>query len=200
MWKMKPTAFTYLLLILISCQTPTDKEQTKNKTETLVVNEVQPLAELDEPIDVFEIKNLDWLTTTSGVASNTKNLKFCDWKEEGFFGFYFLIDQEKKGGPVGRLTVHAKDKNGWQFDNRTDEFARIELQTNRIKVWDEIGVGSTKSQLLDFLKPYDITTSDSIVKSRLDNYSAEFTIVSDTVNRLIIERNCKEKNTGANKK
>ena len=197
---MKPTAFTYLLFILVSCQAPTDTEQAKNEAETPALKEIQPMTELDEPLDVFEILNLGWLTTTSGVASNTKDLKSCDWKEEGFFGFYFLIDQEKKGGSVGKLTVHAKDEDGWQFNNKTDEFARIELQTNRIKVWDKIGVGSTKSQLLVFLEPYDITNSDSIIKSRLDNYTAEFTIVGDTVNRLMIEKNCKEKNTATNKK
>ena len=193
---MKPTAFTYLLLVLVSCQTATYKEQQKAKTEISPNQEVTTTLEIAEPVDVQKIKNLDWVTTTTGVATNTENLKLCDWKEEGFFGFYFLINQEK--GPVGRLTVHAKDENGWRFDNQTDEFARIELQTNRIKIWDEIGVGSTKSQLLDFLEPYGIKTSDSIVKSRLDKYSTEFVILGDTVNRLMIERNCKEKNTGAN--
>ena len=189
--KMKFTVFTYHILILFACHVATEKEQPEIKTK-ITPEDIIKASEIANPVDVQKVKNLDWVKTTSGIASNTENLKLCNWKEKGFFGFYFLID--RKRGPVGKLTVYAKDDiNGWRFDNQTDEFARIELQTNRIKIWDEIRVGLTKSQLLGFLEPYDIEASDSIVRSRLGNYSTEFVILGDTVNRLMIERNCKEK-------
>lgn len=193
--EMKFTVFSYFILILFSCNVVTEKEHPKIKTETTPEHIIKN-SEVSNPVDVQKVKNLDWVKTTSGIASNTENLKLCNWKEKGFFGFYFLIDRER--GPVGKLTVYAKDDiNGWRFDNQTDKFARIELKTNRIKVWDEICVGLSKSQLLGFLEPYDIEASDSIIRARLGNYSTEFVILGDTVNRLMIERNCKEKKLGS---
>lgn len=145
---------------------------------------------IGEPVNIVAIKTLQWAIFTSGVVSSTDSKRYCSDDSLGIYGFYFLIDKEI-GAPIGKLIIHTRESaQNWRADNKDEEFASIELKSNKIKVWNKISVGSTEKDVLELIGENFHYKKGTIIHADIDNYSADFTIVNDTVNKIIISKTC----------
>ncbi len=183
------------ILFFYSCSNQEFKKlnQPENLDEqNTQVESVKGYVELSDPINIVKIKNIDWLTTTSGVITHSEAKKLCFYNDTiGFHGFYFLIDKSI-GIPFGMLKIYSEDKTGnWNFDNKNDRFVEINLKSNKIAVWDSIRVGLSESDLRKFIGNRFNYTKGSMIYSNLDDYTGVFTILGDTINELTIGLNCK---------
>ena len=148
---------------------------------------------VDPPVDIKMIKNLPFLTTTSGVVPVKETKKLCKPAMSGFFGHYQLINKNNKSF-IGQLFVYTTDKPGnWRFDTNNEAFAEIQLVSNEIKVWDSLGVGTNKKDLLAFIGQNFQRQKGTVLQTDIGDYSAYFTILADTVSRLLIRKTCETK-------
>ncbi len=188
-----------LALILTSCNQTTRNDEKELEFNADSVEELT--TEIDEdfielPIDIYELKKLPFLETTSGCVTISETKKFCRPDTAGFFGHYQLLN---KTNPfdykfIGQLIVYTTDKPGnWRFDTSNETFIEIELKSPVIKVWTGIGVGTTETELLDFLKHKNYYRQDSEIKAEISGYSTIFYLISDTVNYLKISKYCNDK-------
>ena len=197
----------YLILILwslfiVSCKGKIDNEpiEIKKKIEIIDKKPVQdndpeiPIKEFSDPINLTEIKNLEFLTTTSGVVSHSELESLCEQNEEGFYGFYYLINKNEKYRIMGLLTVYTTDKaKSWRFTSKNESLSMLELKTHDIKVWDSIAVGIDQSQLLNFIGTNFHYRKGNTLYAELGEYKSSFTISNDTISRIKIVKSCKEK-------
>ncbi|KAA1240784.1 hypothetical protein [Aquimarina sp. RZ0] len=191
-----------LSLFLVSCKKETKKEpvEIKNKIEVVEKKSVQennpeiPIREFSDPINLTEIKNLEFLTTTSGVVPHSELESLCKQNEEGFYGFYHLINKNKKYWMMGLLTVYVTDKpESWKFNSKNETLSMLELKTDDIKVWDSISIGISQSKLLDFIGTSFHYKKGSTLYAELGEYKSSFTMSKDTVSGIKIVKSCKEK-------
>src|SRR5690606_11765078 len=92
---------------------------------------------------------------------------------------------------VGRLTIykdHAPVK--WSYDDKDEEFVKLELQSGRIKVWDKVTVGDHKDSLLAFIGDRFHYHKGTIVVAEIGDYQGEFSILNDTIRELTVRRTC----------
>lgn len=180
--------FSVLLVILASCAENENQENSVNNVdEEIIVNIVDSLSikydesdnlldnKFEPPIDINEIKQLAFLETTSGVLSKSESIVFCQPEREGFFRFYFLIDKTDDAFSVfGKLKVFVPDSsNNWRADFKGEHFSEIELNSNKIKVWEKIGVGSSLNELSDFIGGRNLNIKDSLINAEIGEYSIQ---------------------------
>ena len=67
------------------------------------------------------------------------------------------------------------------------------LYSNEVKIWDSISVGMKEKNLLNFIGNNFNYKKDTIVYAELGDYTATFTILADTINKLKVGKYCKEK-------
>lgn len=152
---------------------------------------------LEGPIDVNQFKKLPWLTTTSGVVNNYDFEDSCFIDSNGFYGAYFLLDKENHTPPIGKLFIYNNEPNAvnWRYDTPNDKFVKLETSYERIKVWDSICVNKNRSVLEGLLENSFHYQKGSILHVSKDNYSCNFTIIKDTINKMEIWKTCKVKCT-----
>ena len=191
-----------LLIIIVSCTNRsmpdtiplTEMEQTID-TATYQSDTLWPLqTQIDPPIDITELKKLPFLTTTSGVLPISESENLCKPEVDGFFGHYYLINEDNNWVHIGELYVYAEgEPENWQYDTAIETFAKIKLLQSDIKVWDIIGVGTHEKDVIAFIGQNFHYKKGTILHADINEYSADFTILADTINRLTIRRNCKTK-------
>ncbi len=146
-------------------------------------------AYLSTPIEIYELKNLNGLTITSGVVSHSDINELCvQGDSSGFYGFYYLIDNSINK-PLGTLKIHTTDEN-WKFDSKHERFAEIILESNRVSVWDSIKVGLSEKKLNDFIGNRFHYKKGTMIYSELDSYEGIFVIQKDTISKITIRNNC----------
>lgn len=191
-----------LIFFLISCKKGTEKEATKveNKIEIADEGSVQEnnfervMSEFSDPINLTEIKNLEFLTTTSGVVPHSELESLCKQEKEGFYGFYHLINKDQKYRMIGLLTVYTTDQpENWKLNSKNESLSILELKTNDIKVWDSISIGTDQSKLLDFIGNSFHYKKGSTLYAELGEYKSSFIISKDTISGIRIVKSCKEK-------
>ncbi len=188
-----------LIFTLLSCKKRIENGRTVIKKKTEIVDE-NSIPEIDskklnkkfpEPLNLKNIKNLEFLTTTSGVVAHSQVESLCKQDEEGFYGFYYLINKEKKHRKIGLLTVYTTDKpENWKFNSENESLSIIELQTDDLKVWDSIAVGISQSKLLNFIGKNFHYKKGSTLYTEIGEYKSSFTISKDTISEILIVKSC----------
>lgn len=178
-----------ILTLLLAACTQNDKNYARNSPTEEINNETID-KEYSQPINISDIKKLDFLMTTSGVLPISKAKFLCNNEKDGFYGFYSLIHKDKKQ-LMGLLTVYTTDIAGnWGYDSTNETFSSIELTTSDIKVWDSINVGISKSELLNFIGTNIYAKEDETIHIDLGEYFSSFAISNDTISSIKIIKLC----------
>ncbi|MFI5220347.1 MAG: hypothetical protein ACHQNT_12755 [Bacteroidia bacterium] len=191
-----------LTLIFTACG---QKQPIPNNTESDTIKKTPDKVEIfsdtlneakeifSEPVPLNEIKQLNFLETTSGVAVISETKIFCKPSEAGFFGFYYMFNKTKQPWDyIGILKVHTTDKpEKWRFDTKNEIFVEIELENTDISVWDSIKVGVSEGGLMKFIGDNFHYKKGTIVYAELGDFKANFTIADDKISKLKVGRYCK---------
>ena len=195
MKKMNRILTILIVTFLFACNSNESQKQKQLDTWNERVEENESIkvveANLSEPIDIYELKTLSGLTTTSGIVTHSKTKNLCVQGDSlGFYGFYYLIDKSI-GRPFGILKIHTTDEN-WRFDSKNEKFAEITLESNKVAVWDSIKVGLSEQKLKEFIGDRFHYKKGTMIYSELDSYEGVFTILNDTIRKLTIKNDCKK--------
>jgi len=181
---------TLILISFISCNE--DKVSTEIKNEIKTIDTIQKTkSKLSEPVDIVDLKSLEWLTTTSGVVPHSELKNLCVQNDSlGFYGFYFLIDKTVVR-PIETLKIHTSQHNKkWNFDSKKEQFVEINLTSNKITIWDSIKVGLSEEKLKQFIGERFHYKKGTMIYSDLDSYEGIFIIANDTIIELTIKNKC----------
>lgn len=201
----KLTSYIVGLLVLISCS----NQQTEIKDKDNGVQEVtidslklQLLeSHLNSKIaEPFQVSDIDKLEFTSGEGEEIENYKKCDSSGTGFYGSYFLIDQDfadEIGRPVGGImTIHSNNKmSEWKSTDTDQTIWKIHLKSDVISVWDSIKVGMTRRQIETFGKAnngFCVKKGDVFYSCDFNNFSAVYIFQNDTLKELTVTRKCEK--------
>ena len=193
------------LLALLSCTNQhTGIKEKKNYSQEITKDslELQLLeshlsSEIAEPYQVSEIDKLEF---TSGGWKEIENHKKCDSLGAGFYGSYYLIDEEFEdeiGRPVGGIiTIHSNKKmSDWKSTDTDQTIWKIHLKSDVISVWDSIKVGNTRSQIEKFGKENNgscVREGDIFYSCDFSNFSAAYIFKNDTLKELTVTRKCEK--------
>jgi hypothetical protein len=197
----------YLIILFTStaCLTVDKKgndnsDETNLKTDTLVPNKIsldrgisEERETFGEPIDILVLKGQTFLTVTSGVWPHSESKTFCKSSDHRFFGHYQLIDKsDEKFEFIGQLIVSVPNSaEGWTFDNNYETFVEIKLESNKIRIWNELGVGNKETHLIKFIGDNFSYKKGTTIYAELGDYSLNATILGDTINKLTVGKYCK---------
>jgi hypothetical protein len=175
-------------------------DETNLKTDTLVTNKIsldksnsEEKVTFGEPIDILELKGQTFLTVTSGVWPHSESKTFCKSSDHKFFGHYQLIDKsDGKFEFIGQLIVSVPNSaEGWTYDNDYETFVEIKLESNKIRIWNELGVGNKESHLKKFIGDNFSYKKGSTIYAELGDYSLNAIILGDTIYKLTVGKHCK---------
>ncbi len=191
------------IVILISCtnrhaEIQVDKIDFKKVTkDSLALQKLHSYlnSKIAEPFEVSEIDNLNF---TSGVGQEIANHKKCDSSGMGFYGNYYLIDEdllEKVQTPVGGIiTIHSDNKtSGWKSTDTDQVIWKINLKSDVISVWDSIKIGMTRTEIEKFGKAnkgFCVKKGDIFFSCDFHNFLVVYLFKGDTLKELTIERKC----------
>lgn len=198
--------YIYLITIFIltACLT-VDKKESENSDEnnfiadslnTTVINQYSESFKDEktfrEPIDIIELKRLPFLTVTSGVWPHSESKTFCKPNKHKFFGHYQLIDKsDDKFGFIGQLIVSVPNSaEYWTYENDYETFVEIKLENSKIKIWNDIGVGTEETQLKSFIGDNFHYKKGTMIYAELGDYALNATILGDTINKLTVGKYC----------
>ncbi|GEM_PF-6800065 len=195
---MKCLAPFVLGLFLVACQLGADKSTVEQLVPENAQIDIPDIAvgasDLGPPIDINDLKRQDWLETTSGVLSQEEKRKLCPNDSTSFFGFYYLIDRIKGGGPFGRLIVRIREKPAnWNYAATNEEFVELTLRSDRVKVWNKVAVGDHISNLMAFGEPspdYKMGYDKGMFELSFGEYRSTCSTANDTIRVLTINRIC----------
>lgn len=204
-YPMLKSNYIYLIAIftLISCSAIDTKESEISTENIFKVDTLNPkVDELDslkveqtfeDPIDIIELKGLSFLTVTSGVLSHSESKTFCKPLDHDFFGHYHLIDKsDDKFEVIGQLIVSVpKSAENWTFENDYETFVEIKLENNKVRLWEDLGVGAKAAYLENFIGDNFYYQKGTMVYAELGEYSLDATILGDTINKLTVGKYCK---------
>ena len=182
--------FIALCSLFIACKA--NSERVDQIKENLVETDTKERQEalFAEPINIGAIKQLGFITTTSGVVPIAEAESFCQQQNEGFYGFYHLINKTNNQ-MIGVLTIFTTDQpQDWKVTSKRESLFRIKLETNDIQVWDSISVGMNENNLSDFIGDHFHYKKGTTMYAELGDYKSNFTINSDTISRIEITRSC----------
>lgn len=198
MQRMSNKIYILTLVICFSCNNKkqSDEVLTENKTQIDTAEKLEAKDSLKRsypsPIDIQEFKK-SLNSFTSGVLATQDSKDFCNPDNTKFFGFYFLLGRGGCG-PFGTLTISLPHKpKKWLADDPNEEFEEIKLNTNEVKVWDSVSVGMKEKDLIKFIGSNFHYKKGTTIYTELGDYSASFTIDSDTICKLKIGKYCKNK-------
>jgi len=183
------------------------KEKTKDVREArkdsidLQVIESFLKSKITEP---FQVSKIDKLEFTSGVGKEIDEHKKCDSSSTGFYGSYYLIDQDyadEMGRPVGGvITIYSDNKmTGWKSNDTNQTIWEIHLESSVIAVWDSIKVGMARSEIEKFGKAnngFCVKKGDAFYSCDFNNFSAVYIFKNDTLNELTVTRKCEKEING----
>jgi hypothetical protein len=191
---------------LISCNNNVE-EKNEIRSEKENIEQDSAIAELYERhlkskiSEPLKVTNINRLNFTSSGGSTVRQNEFCDSLKSGFFGTYFLIDEDfsdEMGRPIGgTITVHVKGKMGsWKSDDTTQTIWKIHLMSDILSVWDSIHVGQTREDIEQFGKTnngFCVKKGDFFYSCNFNNFSVIYIFKSDTLKELTVMRNCETK-------
>ncbi|MGQ1788551.1 hypothetical protein [Saccharicrinis sp. GN24d3] len=147
---------------------------------------------LDFPVNLKEIKALDFLTVTSGVVPTSETIKLYRPDTTGFFGGYNLINKNSNEY-IGYLKVYTTDKpEAWRFDSNNEIFCAIELVQQDIAVWDIIKIGLKEDVLIGFIGQNFHYKKGQTIYADFGKYDGTFWITDGKISKLEIRRINKE--------
>lgn len=184
--------FLVIPLILVGCNTTVkskkDLEGDMDKNQVEEAREMQ----LGEPIDIFQLKKLDFISTTSGVLSHTDSKDFCAPTDHQFFGQYFLLDRaDEQSEILGKLIVSVpKRVKVWTYENDYESLVQLELESNKVSLWNKIRVGTSDSELMNFIEPYFSYKKGVFIYAWLGGYALAAEMEGTAVKKLIVTKIC----------
>lgn len=193
------------LILLISCSgNETSLKQREFKTnhsehinDTLLFESKIIQTEPDifnTPININEVKNLDFVDFTSGISPKSSLNEVCA-TDTGYYGSYFLINKSNKNIEqpyFAKLIVHIPEKPKiWRADSKTEQFKRLTLYTNDIVVWDSIFIGLDSTNLFNSFNRYTFTEDNGSVIFNLHTYWVRFKFNNSSITEIDIEKICK---------
>lgn len=141
--------YIYIVFILFfSCQRKKNYNSLKNeKTTTEIKRNTDTLSNSNSKITEVNFWNyeintqkiksqLDYVTT--GFLTQSESKIFPDRIKNNFYGFYNLIQNDKKGVPkkrIGKMIVYDSI-NPYKYDKDTDEFVEIILKDKGISLFN----------------------------------------------------------------
>jgi hypothetical protein len=166
--------------------------------ELIDLIEIQSTNTIAEP---FKLSELQKLKFTSGGGQIIENHQKCDSTGTGFYGCYFLIDNDFKdeiGRSVGgTITVHSKkEMSKWKSTDTDQTIWRIKLKSDVISVWDSIKIGLTRSEIEKFgieNNGFCIKKGDNFYSCDFSNFSVLYFFKNDILRELNITRKCEKK-------
>lgn len=178
-----------LVFILIGCFNP--NQNGKNLQNSNLSEKTEPDSIETEksktPVDILKLLNLNFLETTSGTLSKNERKRYLQANETGFFGSYelFYRHEDKEWSYIGYLVVFTTDKpDHWRQDSKNQKFIEIELEHPCISIWDTIRVGVSEKYLMKFIGNNFHYKKGNSIYAEIGEYSCDFTIINDTINRL----------------
>jgi len=187
---IKYTIILIFCIILFSCKSRTENvtEDDSKQSNTKIINASDSV--LVDPISIDEIKNLDFIITTSGVLPISETEKLCPKDTNGFFGFYTLINRNTNE-QIGELQVFTTDEpTEWKKDTNNEKFAAIKVFSNEIKVWNLNMIGATKSEVDKIAKDKFHYLKGQTMYVDFNGFDGTFNFRNDTVNTFKIKRTC----------
>tara|TARA_B100000963_G_C22416833_1_gene575835 strand:+ start:20 stop:643 length:624 start_codon:yes stop_codon:yes gene_type:complete len=193
------------LFVLISCSNQQTEIRDKDNSVQEVTKDSLKLQLLESHLnskiaEPFQVSDIDKLEFTSGGGKEIENHKKCDSSGTGFYGSYFLIDQDfvdEIGRPVGGIiTIHKNNKmSEWKSTDTDQTIWKIHLKSDVISVWDSIKVGMTRSQIETFGKAnngFCVKKGDAFYSCDFNNFSAVYIFQNDTLKELTVTRKCEK--------
>lgn len=190
---------------MISCSNQQTEIEEKNNSAHDITKDSLKLQLLESHLnstisEPFQISDIYKLEFTSGGGEEIENHKKCDSLGTGFYGSYFLIDQDfadEIGRPVGGIiTIHSNKKmSGWKSTDSDQTIWKIHLRSDVISVWDSIKVGMTRSQIETFGKAnnvFCVKKGDFFYSCDFNNFSAVYIFQNDTLKELTVTRKCEK--------
>ena len=190
---------------MISCSNQQTEIRDKDNSVQEVTKDSLKLQLLESHLnskiaEPFQVSDIDKLEFTSGGGKEIENHKKCDSSGTGFYGSYFLIDQDfvdEIGRPVGGIiTIHKNNKmSEWKSTDTDQTIWKIHLKSDVISVWDSIKVGMTRSQIETFGKAnngFCVKKGDAFYSCDFNNFSAVYIFQNDTLKELTVTRKCEK--------
>ena len=192
-------------MIFASCSERVDRESSLTDTiqEERITSESQvSVAEkvesdsikiFGDPLDINALKKQSFLEITSGVLPKAESDMFYKPDEGGFFRFYYLIDKDYDDKPLfGKLKVYVPDEPGnWRADFENEYFAEIKLESDKVRLWNKLEVGTHINQLTEFVGERKHQITDSVFTADIGKYSLRAVIRRDTIKELSVGTYCK---------
>jgi hypothetical protein len=98
---------------------------------------------------------------------------------------------DSKFGFIGQLVVSVScNSENWTYNNDSESFVELRLENKGIKIWKEIGVGTTENDLNSFLGSNFHYKKGTMIVAEINDYTLNATILGDTINTLTIGKYC----------
>lgn len=168
-----------------------EKEKVALKNEKTEIQDSALTLKLDE-INVYSLKTLESLTTTSGMLPISEYKDYCLTDSNEFLGTYTLIDKNVNR-PFGLMVVRCSDNpNNWKFSTKNEELVSLKLTSDYLSLWDRIAVGMSEEELQDFIGKRFHYKKGQMIYSDFDKYEGVFWLDNGIIKKLEINLICKD--------
>ncbi|WP_242205053.1 hypothetical protein [Aestuariivivens insulae] len=129
-----------------------------------------------------------WVTSSMVDAKYMDS--FCSYKSYHLQREYNILSKTNNE-KVNQLEVYVNDdKYKWNREKANEEFLSIDISDESIKPWRELYVGMHLDSLLGYLKNEEYHKDYGVINVYSKNFTSKFYFENDTVNKIIVERNC----------
>lgn len=184
------SAFLILIIFLSACKEKNTGtgSQADDREEPLVIQNAP--THRPTPISIQEIKSIEGLEVTSGVASDQE--EFCSPRTSGFLGFYSLIDFSPRPKPVGFLIIWSPkvDAKDWKFSDNDEEFVQLTVERGPIRLWSQIGIGTSLSQLTKFISTDSSQVTGDTLHHYIEGFVIDYHLYADSVESFTVKKLC----------
>lgn len=182
------SAFLILIIFLSACKEEHTASQTANDAEPLIIQKAPTLR--PAPITIQEIKSIEGLEVTSGVASDQEG--FCYPRTSGFLGFYSLIDFSPRPKPMGFLLIWSPktDAQDWKFSDNDEEFVQLTVESGPIRLWSQIGIGTPLSELMEFISTDSSQVTGDTLRHHMEEFVIDYHLNADSVESFTVTKLC----------
>lgn len=184
------SAFLILIIFLSACKEKNTGtgSQADDREEPLVIQNAP--THRPAPISIQEIKSIEGLEVTSGVASDQE--EFCYPRTSGFLGFYSLIDFSPRPKPMGFLIIWSPktDAQDWKFSDNDEEFVQLTVERGPIRLWSQIGIGTSLSQLTKFISTDSSQVTGDTLHHYIEGFVIDYHLYADSVESFTVKKLC----------
>lgn len=147
---------------------------------------------INTPINVLDIKSKFSKYSTSTFLNSNECLFYFKPDYEGYYGQYNLIGEKNwQLSQIAILTVYNHEKP-WLYNNRTDIFIEILMNSPDYYVFDSIHIGLSSKEVLRFLGKPKMEKENLMIYTDTVDMIAIFSINSDTISFIKAGRYKKE--------